>query len=82
MTMSTQTLRGEKTCKGRGGVVFRDRPATGRFSRSRVVLSPETELKPNGDCVAIEARSGFLAALVGHFRRFNQLCAALPLKRK
>src|SRR5271165_257825 len=71
MTMSTQTLRGEKTCKGRGGVVFRDRPATGRFSRSRVVLSPETELKPNGDCVAIEARSGFLAALVGHFRRFK-----------
>jgi len=60
-----------KTCKGRRGVVFRDRPATGPVFPSRVVLSPETELKPNGDCVAIEARSGFLAALVGHFRRFK-----------
>ena len=82
ITMSTQTLRGEKPVKGawRGCISrqTRDRP----IFPSRVVLPPETEkLKPNGDCVAIEARSGFLVALVGHFRRFKlnpAVCRSSP----
>jgi hypothetical protein len=60
-----------KTCRGRGGVVFRDRPGTGPFSRREWYC--RLRQNSNQTETALQSRPAlvFWPHLVGHFRRFK-----------